>query len=736
MAFTNSYIAPPSPPDQNEDVPGHSKQAVRDGNNGVYDLSLSVTGGVKSDGEEGTPINVLFVLDTSGSMDYSLGNGEGGERQTAANDAIKEFVDQLSPAAGFDARFALVKFSSNASKTNFGSRQNPIYWTDNGSNLTGALPTWSNGGTGYTNALKEAKATLEKLDAGRRDDPTVMIFLSDGDPDEDPYYMDSVYSTLQGITNIDYFYTVGVGPVENYTTLKSLKDHAAEGVVKDHFNGNSTTELANAFAAIKKEVTYRAYSNVSIEDTLTGNVDVVMDDTDQDGVSMPSDFWIIVSNNEGTPNTVGTQTAVVRESKVGEDAKEYFVYTTTVTIDNTGTENKLNPKSYTLTATYTTAHDKEAAKLTLDFDDDYNLENGWTYAVHIDIQASEAAKQAYINAGYSYLDANGNLISGAGTAVPGTGTHGNSQDVGFYSNTRATLTYTNQDNIRRYVEYDHPVIQLKTVPVTVTKTFSGLGTVTPPDGFTISVKDGSNKTLELKKGTNAGTTWTWQLNLLAGNYTVTESSYAVTSQTAKKNLSTVTASGLEGSAPTVPVNSSTPIDLGTLKVSGSEANKSVSITNTYVDAAGNLKIIKNLDKLNPLKGETASFVFQVTNTTTNETYHCVLTFTAEDKQKNFTFRDLPAGTYTVKELNASGYTVKCDSAFNADGTDNDTISNNVATVNVSGIGTATVTFNNNSSGNKPGDNDYAYNQFTYEGGNWVWNRNDDVAVGSNTPAAG
>ncbi len=735
VAFTNGYIAPPSPPEQNEDIPGHAKQAVRDGDGGVYDLSLSVTGGVETEGEEGTPINVLFVLDTSGSMDWNLGNGESGKRRTAANNAITAFVGQLNSEAGFDARFALVTFNDRASMTNFGDRWNPIYWTNDGGALTGKLPTDSNGGTGYQNALIEAKETLKELDEERMDAPTVMIFLSDGEPED--WNMNNVYSTLKGIANIDYFYTVGVGPVENYTTLKSLKDNAAEGVQTNHFDGNGTTALENAFAAIKNEITYKAYSNVSIEDTLTGNVDVVMTG---DGTSaMPSDFRIVVSNNGNTPDTVEPQTQVQRKDETDEDDNAYSVYTTTVTIDNTDTENKLNPGSYTLTAAYTTAHGNEPARLTLDFDDAYNLENGWTYAVHIDIQASEAAKQAYINAGYSYLDASGNPITGAGTAVTGTGTHGGKSDVGFYSNDSARLTYTNQANIRRYVEYDRPVIQLKTVPVTVIKTFNGLDAVTPPDGFAISVKDSNNKILELelKKGTNTSTTWTWQLNLLAGNYTFAESNYAVSSQDAKKNLSTVTVAGLQGDAPAVSENSSMPINLGNLEVIGSEESKSVSITNTYVDADGDLKITKTLDKLNPLKGETASFVFQVTNTKTQETYHYVFTFAAGETSKDFTFQDLPAGTYTVKELSASGYTGKCKSASNADGSTNDTISNNVATVKVSGLGVATVTFSNNSSGNKPGDNDYAYNQFTYDvSDGWVWSRSDDAVLGSDTPDAG
>ena len=112
-----------------------------------------------------------------------------------------------------------------------------------------------------------------------------------------------------------------------------------------------------------------------------------------------------------------------------------------------------------------------------------------------------------------------------------------------------------------------------------------------------------------------------------------------------------------------------------------------------------------------MKGDNASFAFEIKNNTTGVTYYHVFTFNVGGSQ-SFTFNDLPAGSYTVKELDAGGYTV--------DG--------NEKQVSVPAGGEGSIGFANTASGNTPGDNGYANNQFTYTNGEWVWNRNDDDAV--------
>ena len=126
-------------------------------------------------------------------------------------------------------------------------------------------------------------------------------------------------------------------------------------------------------------------------------------------------------------------------------------------------------------------------------------------------------------------------------------------------------------------------------------------------------------------------------------------------------------------------------------------------------ANGNLVIEKKLTDMNALKGESASFTFEVKNST-GETYYHVFTFKGAGSQ-SFEFKDLQAGQYTVREITTSGYEADAQEK----------------TVNVPAGGTKTVTFSNSPNGNIPGDNDFANNQFKYENGQWKWNRNDSAA---------
>ena len=428
------------------------------------------------------------------------GDGGWNTRLYYTQKAMGQMLGQLTEGNGFNAKFSLITFNEDA-------KWLTEKWTNNPADLTQAniqTGLWTN----YKAALEKASEVLGE-DGKNENAETVVVFLSDGEPNR-PWSdaMEAAQKELRNMSGFNKFYTVGVG--SDYGDLATLLNGLPEGVTGKSFDGSSESALNKAFEEITQAITYKAYSNVLIEDVFSDYVDVVMTDSDPNAV--PSGFEIVVKNANGdTP-------ATVTRGQISSDGEG--VYTRTVTLSN-GNQEQLNPGTHTITATY----NSNDGTLKLEFPQNYKLENNWTYEVHIDIQPNDTAKNAYIENDYKYEGIQNSEGEGVtGTAPAGTGTHGNNLDVGFYSNESATLTYTNQENARREIEYDRPVIQLKTVPVTVTKQFSGLDTVTPPDGFTISIKDGNNNTLELKKGTNTGTTWTWTLNLLAGNYTVTESS--------------------------------------------------------------------------------------------------------------------------------------------------------------------------------------------------------------------
>lgn len=127
---------------------------------------------------------------------------------------------------------------------------------------------------------------------------------------------------------------------------------------------------------------------------------------------------------------------------------------------------------------------------------------------------------------------------------------------------------------------------------------------------------------------------------------------------------------------------------------------------------GDLTIAKTLSSFNASKGEKVTFLFEVRNVETNQQYYQAISFSAADigTQKTVIIKNLPSGTYEVTELTANGYSVVGGS--------------NVISDLVVGIQEpAKAVFKNQSNGdNKPGDNDFANNQFTYDGKSWTWNR--------------
>lgn len=185
-------------------------------------------------------------------------------------------------------------------------------------------------------------------------------------------------------------------------------------------------------------------------------------------------------------------------------------------------------------------------------------------------------------------------------------------------------------------------------------------------------------------------------DLTAGaTYTVTESRYEVTDY------------DRSGSA----VSQSATIQAG--------GTVTVDFINDYTwKPQGKLTITKTLTGLNTMKGDSASFTFKVTNNETKEVYWHVFTFNGGGSQ-TFTFEGLPTGSYKVEEMGVSGYTGTPASA-------------DAVYVDKTG---ASVAFTNSPEGNKPGDNGYAYNQFSWDDAKkeWVWARLETAP--DKTPAA-
>ena len=123
-------------------------------------------------------------------------------------------------------------------------------------------------------------------------------------------------------------------------------------------------------------------------------------------------------------------------------------------------------------------------------------------------------------------------------------------------------------------------------------------------------------------------------------------------------------------------------------------------------ATGSLTITKKLTSFNSTMGSDATFIFEITNDK-GQVWYRYLTF---DKtgSATITMENLPAGTYTVKELASAGYQLASGS---------DTISR----IAVGGSDSGTASFTNQSTGgDNPGDQSIVRNNFTYKDGVWQY----------------
>ena len=455
-------------------TPGMTKQAVLKGDD-TYDLSLSVTGSIGSSTRKAL-VDVIYVLDVSGSMKYNMNsnNGSGNERLNQATSAIKTMTNSLAGNEVIDARFALVTFSDTAA-----TRQG---WTKTASTLTNNLPTNANGGTNYQAGLVQAK---ELLTSARKDPKatTVVIFLSDGDP---TYYNDSSSDGIGGTGNSDtdgramskargvvktmtpnYFFTVGVGPASNYSELQKLTGAAHSGVETANYAGTDTNSLKSAFDDMQGQITSIACENVSISHTLSENVQMVMNG------SSPKSLTAKVTDKNGTQ--VGTYNA---------DG--------TVTLPAT----ELNGMTTLPAPTFANG------TITWDFPDTYKLEGDYTYTVTANIDATEKAYEKYRTGGYT------------DTADAGTGTHASAK--GFFSNAtdQATLSYDAGEGVKT-AKYAKPVIQLKPGKLIIEKSVTGLteteiASLKQNLTFTYTLNDGTAQTVKLSDFTLSNGKYTYE----------------------------------------------------------------------------------------------------------------------------------------------------------------------------------------------------------------------------------
>lgn len=399
------------------------KSADRRGD-GSYDLTLSVSGdrGSKSDKQA---VDVLFVLDVSGSMDDNWGSSgrwdPGEKKLTSAKNAIDRISgygdnEGLSDNAALDVQYALVTFSGSSGGW-YDDANTARSWTDSVDALhRSASNLRASGGTNYEAGLRGAR----ELDWARDDAQRVVIFVSDGNPGY--YYTSnggttgegspSTYNqtaldhaeTEAGKLTCDYFYFVGV--------TDSLSKDVSDGLVgastapsanKGTYMTNDADELLEAFDNIQQRLTFVDARDVTMVDQLSGWAQLVPASDGQAAY----DFTLRLEKRADVNSDYETAGQSVTVSVAPDGTSRE------VTLADDGGQ----------TVKLTVSLDSDAKTITVDFEDGYSLAQNYRYVVTTRIEPTDDA----VRAGEGSYNDMGQV---------GTGTHAG--ELGFFSNDEDT----------------------------------------------------------------------------------------------------------------------------------------------------------------------------------------------------------------------------------------------------------------------------------------------------------
>lgn len=433
----NSASTPVQPPTpgivETKKELSHEKYIAKN-KDGTYNLTLNVSGAVGSE-SYANMLDVLFVMDTSNSMEWAMNSTNRSSRFDNQQKAVEDAVAKLKSKKNVDAQFAVVSFDTQAGIETEWTKDSIKYPTGVG-NYSGYNK--KAGGTNYEAGLIKAK---ELLDRGRTNATKIVVFLSDGDPTF--YYKKDSQGNITGIgdgdgnsysdiamTNaqtqlskmsMNYFYTVGVGPKDSYDHLSNLISSAPIGTVTGSYNGTDSSNLKNAFDSIIRDATDLLCTEVTVTDTLTDEVELA--DQKLQVVVKDETGKVINKLKNASGNEVDVSDIITTQTQKDSDGKTQII---------------------------------------MRFKSDYKLESGYTYYVTAKIRPTTKAYLKYQNQRYTDAgDENTDEYLGEGKK-PGKDTRNDgtsSKQKGFYSNESANVTY--EYNNKTYEKpYAKPVIQV------------------------------------------------------------------------------------------------------------------------------------------------------------------------------------------------------------------------------------------------------------------------------------
>lgn len=346
--------------------------------------------------------------------------------------------------------------------------------TDQGLTMPAAEWTSFESGTNYEAGLSSAKDVLE---GARSDAQKVVIFISDGEPNHDNDHLQSSITAQAGTDSAvkqvkdlqaDHFYVVGVGSdkYEQYLTqvaggATSVNDH-------EYYASDDADKLTKIFEGLASQIMSVDCSNVIMTDELS----------DYAKLTDYATFTVNITNTQGEEVNVTNSPVTLADAMSANGASVSFV--------------SGDSKLIALTVKY----DNQGKKFTLDFPDDYALENGWVYTITTQIQPTDKAYTDYA----ANIAQEGNNGYGSTKGDPDTDAvpHGedsvtnytSSEQPGFRCNSSSNLSYTsNGTNVGEDGDnpYPYPVIQVPVVVSGLVEEKSVAGSAAGEGAFTFTV---------------------------------------------------------------------------------------------------------------------------------------------------------------------------------------------------------------------------------------------------------
>ena len=425
--------------------PAHNKYIAYNANTADYTLNLDVTG-AKGD----TPgVDVLFVIDTSGSMDDEYnwwGHKTADGLLTTLKSLLTEqdgIVDKIFEKTGNVNSVAFVSFAGKeqtsatswyqtSGKESFKQKINALKAT---------------GGTNWTYAMMKASEVLGQKSSSKNE--KVVVFLSDGAP---TFSVDSRGNeTGNGSDTKSSYYTDAANKVSSSSSLKNAQMYSVyltsgtQTGMKTFSDKLSNSELVNGtnLATALEEILSKViptYKNVVITDTLSEYVDFA----------------------ESTPTITVTKKSAA------------------------GAETTLSSSEYTASVSGKT--------ITVRLLGGASLEDGAKYTVSFRVKPSEAAN--------NYFNTNSGAYPHTGEAGTGVTSAG---QKGFYSNNSANTKVSYEiDGTEgtKTATYPKPVVQVTTHKLSYEKIWNQPDGIDIPDGdveLTVTYTDGTQKTVILNE---------------------------------------------------------------------------------------------------------------------------------------------------------------------------------------------------------------------------------------------